>query len=455
MRRSLSRLAALARRALFLGGNRPARSKPRRRVLRSLSMQGLESRSMFAVASPTDWGNDKLVNPTNSGRITRSFSDRFESNNTVATATNLGTRVGNSMVGSLAIGPASTPDRDVFRFSTTQTGTSANYIDILFTHASGDLDARLLDSAGNQLATSEGTSNNERLSMSNRAAGTYFVEVYGHRSAVNNYDLDLRLPGMTADRFEANDTRQTATDLRTLSGASTVSDLSINTTTDRDFYRITTTGVGTSAHYVDVLFNHAAGDIDARLLDASGNTLANSTGTVNNERLSLSGRAPGTYFVAVFGYSGAVNRYSLDFRAPAGIAPDVYESNDTRATSSDLRTVAGQLNLSNLSIHSSSDRDFYRLATTMTGTAAHYIDVNFTHAQGDIDARLLNAAGEVLATSVTTSDRERLSLQGQPAGTYFLEVYGYSGAVNRYGMEFNTPGGLVVTQVCQSHVVHR
>lgn len=195
MRRSLSRLAALARRALFLGGNRPARSKPRRRVLRSLSMQGLESRSMFAVASPTDWGNDKLVNPTNSGRITRSFSDRFESNNTVATATNLGTRVGNSMVGSLAIGPASTPDRDVFRFSTTQTGTSANYIDILFTHASGDLDARLLNAAGEVLATSVTTSDRERLSLQGQPAGTYFLEVYGYSGAVNRYGMKFNTPG--------------------------------------------------------------------------------------------------------------------------------------------------------------------------------------------------------------------------------------------------------------------
>jgi hypothetical protein len=364
--------------------------------------------------------------------------DRFEANDTRATATVLGTVSGTISVADLSIHTST--DRDFFQFTTTGVGTSAHYVDVLFSHANGDIDVRLLDSAGATLGTSAGTDNNERLSLQGLAAGSYFVEVFGYSGARNSYRLSFETPASAPpDRFEANDTRASATDLRTVSGALSVADLSIHTSTDRDFYQFTTTGVGTSAHYVDVLFSHANGDIDVRLLDSAGATLATSAGTDNNERLSLQGLAAGSYFVEVFGYSGARNIYRLSFETPASAPPDRFEANDTRASATDLRTVSGALSVADLSIHSSTDRDFFRFTTTGVGTSAHYVDVLFAHANGDIDVRLLDSAGAILSSSTGTSNSERLSLQGLVAGSYFVEVFGYSGARNSYRLSFETP----------------
>jgi hypothetical protein len=391
-----------------------------------LAMESLETRRVFSLGP---------------------VGDRFEPNDTRQTATNLGTVSGSSVVSDLDLRAFLSTDEDYFRFTTVATGTSGHHVDVLFTHAAGDVDARLLDASGNQLASSTGTSDRERLSLQGRPAGTYFLKVYGHARASNSYRLAFEAPGGTTaarDRYEANDTRQTATDLRTISGAVAVADLSIHTASDRDFYKFVTTGPGTSAHYVDVLFTHTAGDVDARLLNAAGNVLASSTGTSDSERLSLQGRPAGTYFLEVYGHSSARNSYRLAFQTPAApaaptIARDRYEANDTRQTATDLRTISGTVAVADLSIHTASDRDFYKFVTTGPGTSAHYVDVLFTHTAGDVDARLLNAAGNVLASSTGTSDSERLSLQGRPAGTYFLEVYGHSSARNSYRLAFQAP----------------
>jgi hypothetical protein len=364
--------------------------------------------------------------------------DRYETNDTRQTATDLASVSGARTIADLSI--HTTSDRDFFKFVTAGPGTSADYVDVLFSHAAGDVDARLLDASGNVLTESTGTSDNERLSLQGLAAGTYFVEVFGYSGARNSYRLAFQAPAAPAgDRYEANDTRQTATDLAIVTGARTIADLSIHTTSDRDFFKFVTTGPGTSADYVDVLFSHAAGDVDAQLLDASGNVLTSSTGTSDNERLSLQGRAAGTYFVEVFGYSGARNSYRLAFQAPAAPAGDRYEANDTRQTATDLRTISGAITVADLSIHTTSDRDFFKFVTTGPGTSAHYVDVLFSHAAGDVDARLLDASGNVLTSSTGSSDSERLSLQGLPASTYYLEVYGYSGARNTYQLAIQAP----------------
>ena len=63
-------------------------------------------------------------------------------------------------------------------------------------------------------------------------------------------------------------------------------------------------------------------------------------------------------------------------------------------------------------------------------------DVDFVHADGDIDVELVDAAGNRLADSAGTGDRETvtyLNSGGQPT-TVYLRVYGYDGASNGYSL---------------------
>ncbi len=70
------------------------------------------------------------------------------------------------------------------------------------------------------------------------------------------------------------------------------------------------------------------------------------------------------------------------------------------------------------------DADVFRVSVTGTRTVA----VRFTHASGDLDIQALDASGSVLSSSAGTSDVERVT----GAGTFYVRVFGYSGATNAY-----------------------
>jgi hypothetical protein len=75
---------------------------------------------------------------------------------------------------------------------------------------------------------------------------------------------------------------------------------------DEDWFRV---DAGTATRSVIVTFTHSAGDLDVAAVDATGRELDSSAGTTNEERVS----ATGTFYVRVFGYSGAANTYSIRF----------------------------------------------------------------------------------------------------------------------------------------------
>lgn len=172
--------------------------------------------------------------------------------------------------------------------------------------------------------------------------------------AVQSLEPRCVLSVSTPDRFEPNDTLQKATDLGTISGkgANEVASLSIHSAKDRDFFKFTTTGMGTSGHYVDVLFKQgkswgqANGNINARLLDSAGTLLSSSSSVDDNERLMLTNRPAGTYFVEVYGHRQAKNTYKLVFEAPgnANKAPtDIALSSTTISENARANAVVGTL----------------------------------------------------------------------------------------------------------------
>ncbi len=121
--------------------------------------------------------------------------DRYEENDTQATATNLGTSTSRQVLSNLVMADSA----DWFRFTTSGTGTSSSYVAISFTHAQGDLDMELVNSSGAVLARSNGVTNSESISLNGLAAGTYYVRVYGYNGARNpNYTLDVSPPAASA-----------------------------------------------------------------------------------------------------------------------------------------------------------------------------------------------------------------------------------------------------------------
>lgn len=120
--------------------------------------------------------------------------DAYENNDSFSAAYNLGTLTAARTVSSLKLVDA----EDWYRFTTSAAGTSASSVSIGFQNTQGNLQLALYNSSGTLLSTSATTGNSETISLSGRAAGTYYVRVYGNFGATNpNYSLTVTPPTAT------------------------------------------------------------------------------------------------------------------------------------------------------------------------------------------------------------------------------------------------------------------
>lgn len=366
--------------------------------------------------------------------------DWAEPNETFAGAYDLGIASGVRTWSGLSIHAAG--DIDVFRFQTASLGTSADSVRIDFTGGTGDLNLTLHDAGGTILATSAGTGDLERISLANLAAGTYYVGIRGAGSAVNAYTLTIAAPGGLADDWaEDNDSLADAHDLGSVAGHRSWTGLNINTLTDEDWFRLTIQDTCLARNYVQILFTHSSGDLDMRLYDAGGALRSVSQGVVNNERLSLEGLTAGSYYIEVFGYDGGVNTYALEIDAPQTglVAPDAYESREP------LVLLENQT-LDSLTIHDPGDwggvgtaDDTFRFTTSGAGNSSNYVQIDFTRADGDLSLYLYSSGNQLVGSSQTGQNYERISLASLSAGTYTIVVRGVSGATNHYNLTLAAP----------------
>jgi hypothetical protein len=135
-----------------------------------------------------------------------------------------------------------------------------------------------------------------------------------------------------------------------------------------------------------------------------------------------------------------VARIKVTLGAPLAISPDAYEPNQPRSeldgrplggiNSPALGPCAPLRRIEGLSLHASSNDDWYRFYLPSTGTASDFVRIEFVHALGDLDMTLLNAAGSTVGVANGSGDAETIGLNNRPAGYYDLRVYGYSGATN-------------------------
>ncbi len=132
-----------------------------------------------------------------------------------------------------------------------------------------------------------------------------------------------------------------------------------------------------------------------------------------------------------------IGRVLVTIGTPAPINPDPYETNETTAevnlkpvgaiNSPNLGPTGPVLTLQNLTIHSATDKDFFKFYMPATGTASDFIRIDFQASLGDIELRLRDANGNALAASTGSGNSEQISLSGRAAGWYFAEIWGFNG----------------------------
>lgn len=114
------------------------------------------------------------------------IDDRFEANNTIGSATVLGSAPA-ILVSDLTIGIG---DVDVFKYTANSTGKLI--VNTLFDHENGDIDLRIRDMSGDLIASSLSFDDDETIIIPVVAQQMYFIEVVGFPNfAVNEYSLEI------------------------------------------------------------------------------------------------------------------------------------------------------------------------------------------------------------------------------------------------------------------------
>ena len=323
---------------------------------------------------------------------------------TTATSLTLGTTVTG------VIGPDG--DRDLFKFEIPDT---VEIIDVwIYTEGSiNDTVGGLFDGSGAQIAINDDSALSANTSHfyigASLTPGTYYVMVAGHEAVTGPYSLHTRT-GADQGKIRA-DAVPLAVDTQ-VEGI-------IGPAGDLDLFKIE---LPTQA---DVVM-YTSGNLDTvgALLDYRGVQLTSSDDSSMSEGRSdfFIGETlgPGTYYVAVLGYSTDTGPYRLHVET-------VTNQSDNR-----LAAVSLDLNSSELGfINHRNDEDYFRL--TLNDTADVWI-----YAVGPTDT-----AGELLdsrSSRVVYNDDSELSdgrlsffmAKNLRAGTYYLKVSGFAGSPGPY-----------------------
>ena len=233
------------------------------------------------------------------------------------------------------------------------------------------------------------------------------------------------------DDYEPNDTQVNAYDFTAgeQTWLSTIDGLGV--ANNQDWYEIEVLPTEEQL-VVDLKFTHAYGDLELALYNESGIEIASSTSGTDNESINLPVEEPGIYYLKVYPYtdSDAGNTYDLWWGTFE--QEDSYELNNTLETAYDI-TGNEQTWLNDINgLGVANNEDWYKVETGF-GYENLIVNLEFTHADGDIDLILYDSTGTEISRSDSATDNESIRIPA-PAGIYYLEVYPYSDPGNTYDL---------------------
>ncbi|MBP5411614.1 MAG: pre-peptidase C-terminal domain-containing protein, partial [Lachnospiraceae bacterium] len=384
-------------------------------------------------------------------------ADDMEGNDTRAKATVI-SGSGKDVIPSLTI--HSGTDVDWFKFELETPGRKSSYIGIDFKQWAGDLDINLYNSKGELIDYARSVTDNERLSLSGYAAGTYYLKVSGYNGNTNSYKLVYNLPEPIEleDDYEKGDDKSKAYFLKRLDEQEVITiNASISRSDDQDYYMFILPKNrvrGLVSDVITLTYDDEFGDLDLYLYDQNGKALlASSTNTVGGqERVTLAGLKHGVYYAAVKSKDGSVGRYQLTFDISNDeVSPDKYENNDSMKNATKLYTLNGEKTLDGLSIHQYEkgnkvelDVDYFSFSILEKGSVDDYITLSCVPQLGDLDIEILNTDGDVVAYSRTAENDDTVSLKGLDVGEYYIRVYGYNNVTNNYTLSWHVTNSALI-----------
>ncbi len=218
--------------------------------------------------------------------------------------------------------------------------------------------------------------------------------------------------------FEPNETQATAATIT----SGVTNSAAISSATDIDYFKITTTA---TSNIVYNLVGPSGVDYDMTIYNSAGTQIGSGAGSTATETVSLTSQVAGTYFIRVFGYSGANSATCYTIRATATAVTGCQSSYDvsTNGTTAGAATIPFNTNITGL-ISPTADIDNYKFVITTAGT----ITLTLNTLPADYDLKLLNSAGTQVGISQAGGTTSETISYTAAAGTYYAQVFGYNGA---------------------------
>ena len=209
-----------------------------------------------------------------------------------------------------------------------------------------------------------------------------------------------------SDQYEANNSRAAA---KTIAVNTNISAL-IGTSTDKDWFKFTTVAGATN---LKVVLDLLPADYELKLVSAAGATLATSTlGGTSTETIIRNTATAATYYVQVYGYSGAMSTTSC-YRLRVNAAGSAFRSG-----------VGSEYVEGNINLEKMNDIDGLSLYPNPTSTT---LNLNFFNSyEGSVQAEVVDMLGKtVYTTSISTSEgfnKAEINTADFNNGIYFLRL---------------------------------
>jgi hypothetical protein len=296
---------------------------------------------------------------------------------------------------------------------------------LAFDRSRTDLDVAILDSAGEVVRNSAGIEQPERVELRSTEGGRFFVRVRGFGNSNGAYTLTLNRLAIVPceDPFEPDDVDPRVVvvgnvnaeggvaleETRGLCAGGALNDADRWAVEVRDFESLVAVASSPGLR------------LALQIEDGDGVVRARSAIGVGGAAVSADAIGDETLFVRAFSPQGQVGPYSIRIfkENAAACAADDFEPNDTLATRGPLPGPGDVITICE------SDEDFFALEGFAGKKAV--IDLTFSHGDADLDLQLLGIDGfQILATSDSSSDNERIEAILPIDGTYTIRVFSLS-----------------------------
>lgn len=196
---------------------------------------------------------------------------------------------------------------------------------------------------------------------------------------------------------------------------------------DQDtWFRIFVPGKGSILN-VDARFQVYYGDLNLEIYDSEGHKITESKQSADDENLTTKLDSEGIYYIRVVGNNQG-NLFDLKWSIQqVWQGDDLYEDNDFSGKAFDLTTYPSTWLSYVGGLAVNLDNDFYRIKISKEQVLSILsVDLRFDSKQGDLDLLIYDSAGQLVASSTSTTDDEFVSFQIKKPGDYYLKVSAFS-----------------------------